>query len=160
MMPGGYNNNMQLFQTPDHVVILNEMVHDARTVPLDGRPHLDGVRQWMGDLRSHWDGDTLVIESRNFTGKTSSFDPGGTSSIGSGETLRLTERLTRVDADTLLYEYTVTDPHTFTQPFTVSLPMRKLDVPIFEYACHEGTYGLLNILRGAREDEQGKQSDR
>jgi hypothetical protein len=157
MMPSGYNNNMQLFQTPDHVVVVNEMVHDARIIPLDGRPHLDGIRQWMGDARGHWDGDTLVVESRNYTGKTSSFDPGATGSFGSGETLHLTERFTRVDEDTLLYEYTVNDPATFSRPFTVALPMRKLDMPVFEYACHEGNYGLLNILRGARADEAAQE---
>ena len=153
MMPSGYNNNMQLFQTPDHVVVVNEMVHDARIIPLDGRAQLEGIRQWMGVSRGHWDGDTLVVESRNFTAKTSSFDPGATSSLGSGETLHLTERFTRLDEDTLLYEYTVDDSTTFTRPFTVALPMRKSDVPVFEYACHEGNYGLLNILRGARADE-------
>jgi len=157
MMPSGYNNNMQLFQTPDHVVVVNEMVHDARIIPLDGRAQLDGIRQWMGVSRGHWDGDTLVVESRNFTAKTSSFDPGATSSLGSGETLRLTERFTRLDAETLLYEYTVDDSTTFTRPFTVALPMRRSDAPVFEYACHEGNYGLLNILRGARADEASQQ---
>ena len=157
MMPSGYNNNMQLFQTPDHVVVLNEMVHDSRIIPLDGRPHLTGIRQWAGDARGHWDGDTLVVESRNYTGKTSSFDPGATAGFGSGETLHLTERFTRVDEDTLLYEYTVDDPSTFTSPFTVALPMRKLEMPVFEYACHEGNYGLLNILRGARADEAAQE---
>ena len=129
------------------------MVHDARSIPLDGRPHLDGIRQWMGDPRGHWDGDTLVVESRNFTNMTSSFDPGATTGLGTGDTLHLTERVTRLDEDTLLYDYTVNDPSTFTRPFTVALPMQRLDLPIFEYACHEGNYGLLNILRGAREDE-------
>jgi hypothetical protein len=153
MMPSGYNNNMQLFQTTDHVVILNEMVHDARVIPLDGRPHLTVVRQWAGDGRGHWEGDTLVVESRNFTDRTASFDPGATAGLGSGETLHLTERFTRVDDDTLLYEYTVDDPATFTRPFTVALPMRKSEGAVFEYACHEGNYGLMNILRGARVDE-------
>lgn len=153
MMPSGYNNNMQLFQTSDHVVILNEMVHDARIIPLDGRSHLDGVRQWMGDSRGRWDGDTLVVESRNFTDFTSSFDPGATGGIGSGETLHLIERFTRLDENTLVYEYTVNDPSTFTRPFTVALPMRQLEQPIFEYACHEGNYGMLNLLSGARAKE-------
>ena len=153
MMPSGYNNNMQLFQTADHVVILNEMVHDVRSVPLDDRPHLSGIRQWMGDARGHWEGDTLVVESKNFTKKTSSFDPAATFGLGTGETLNLTERFTRLDEDTLLYEYTVDDPSTFARPFTVALPMQKLEQPVFEYACHEGNYGLLNILRGARVDE-------
>jgi hypothetical protein len=153
MMPSGYNNNMQLFQTTDHVVILNEMVHDARVIPLDGRPHLAVVRQWAGDGRGHWEGDTLVVESRNFTDRTASFDPGATAGFGNGETLHLTERFTRVDDDTLLYEYTVDDPTTFTRPFSVALPMRRSEGAVYEYACHEGNYGLMNILRGARVDE-------
>jgi len=153
MMPSGYNNNMQLFQTSDYVVILNEMVHDARIIPLDGREHLDGLRQWMGDSRGSWDGDTLVVESRNFTDFTSSFDPGATGGIGTGETLHLIERFTRLDENTLVYEYTVNDPNTFTRPFTVALPMRQLELPIFEYACHEGNYGMLNLLSGARAKE-------
>ena len=154
MMPSYYNNNMQLFQTPDTVVILNEMVHDARIIPLDGRPHLPkDVRQWMGDARGHWDGDTLVVETTNFTNKTPSFYSTITSSVGSGETLSLTERFRRVDANTLLYEFTVDAPMSFTRPFTAVIPMRKSDVPVFEYACHEGNYGLYNILAGARAEE-------
>ena len=146
---------MQVFQTPDHVVILNEMVHDPRIVPLDGRPHLPGdLRQWNGDARGYWEGDTLVIESTNFSDLVPSYNPTVASAMGSGEHLRLIERLTRVSADTLLYEYTVDDPVTFTRPFTVALPMRFSEVPMFEYACHEGNYGLLNILRGAREDDR------
>ncbi len=160
MMPSGYNNNMQLFQTPDHVVVLNEMVHDSRIIPLDGRPHLTGVRQWAGDARGHWDGDTLVVESRNYTAKTSSFDPGATAGLGSGETLHLTERFTRLDEDTLLYEYTVDDPSTFARPFTVALPMRRLDAPVFEYACHEGNYSMTNILGGKRMEELAEARER
>ena len=159
MMPGSYNNNMQLFQTPDHVVILNEMVHDARIIPLDGRPHLpDTVRQWMGDSRGRWEGDTLVIETTNLTENTGSFDPSYEQSIGTGLTVTLTERFRRLDTDTLLYEYTVDDPMIFTRPFTVAVPMRRNDTPIFEYACHEGNYGLLNILRGARSSAGAAQS--
>ena len=110
MMPSGYNNNMQLFQTPDHVVILNEMVHDARIIPLDGRPHLpESVRQWMGDSRGRWEGDTLVVETTNLTELTGSFDPSAMQAIGTGLTVTLTERFTRVDENTLLYEYTVDD---------------------------------------------------
>ena len=111
MMPSGYNNNMQLFQTPDHVVILNEMVHDARIIPLDGRPHLpESVRQWMGDSRGRWEGETLVVETTNLSELTGSFDPSAMQAIGTGLTVTLTERFTRVDEDTLLYEYTVDDP--------------------------------------------------
>ncbi|MYD72234.1 MAG: hypothetical protein F4W89_16045 [Acidobacteria bacterium] len=158
MMPSGYNNNMQLFQTPDHVVILNEMVHDSRIIPLDGRAHLpEDVRQWMGDSRGHWDGDTLVVVTKNLTEYTGSFDPSATLSIGTGLTVTLTERFTRVDEDTLLYEYTVDDPTIFTRPFTVAVPMRRNTEPVFEYACHEGNYGLLNILSGARAEEAESQ---
>ncbi len=156
LLPGGYNQNVQVFQTPDHVVILNEMVHDPRIVPLDGRAHLsDDVRQWNGDARGHWDGDTLVIESTNFTNKTAAFTLAlPPTAMGTGDNLRLIERLTRVNADVLRYEYTVHDPTTFTRPFTAAIPLRTSELPMFEYACHEGNYGLLNILRGAREDEQ------
>ena len=154
MLPSYYNNHMQLFQTPSFVVILNEMVHDARIVPLDGRRHLsDRVRQWMGDARGHWEGDTLVVETTNFTDKTPTFSASITSSVGSGETFTLTERFRRVDADTLVYEFTVDDPASFTRPFTAVIPMRRSDAPVFEYACHEGNYGLYNILAGARIEE-------
>ena len=159
LTPGGYNQNVQVFQTPDHVVILNEMVHDPRIVPLDGRPHLpEDMRQWNGDARGYWEDDTLVIESTNFTHLTASFNPNAMVAIGSADTLRLTERLTRVNEDVLRYEYTIDDPQAFTRPFTAAIPMRKSDAPIFEYACHEGNYGMLNILRGAREDEQSAAS--
>ena len=155
IMPSGYNNNMQLFQTPDHVVVVTEMVHDARVIPLDGRAHLPAhVRQWNGDSRGHWDGDTLVVETTNFTGKTASFNDNITTAIGTGETLHLTERFTRIDAETLLYEYTVEDPTAFTRPFTVAQPMRKNAWQMFEYACHEGNYGMTNMLTGARIQEQ------
>jgi len=155
VMPSGYNNNMQLFQTPEHVVVLTEMVHDARIIPLDGRAHLpEEVQQWNGDSRGHWDGDTLVVETTNFTGKTASFNDNITSAIGTGETLHLRERFTRVDAETLLYEYTVEDPTAFTRPFTVAHPMRKNLGQMFEYACHEGNYGMTNMLTGARVQEK------
>jgi hypothetical protein len=157
MLPSGYNNNMQIFQTGDHVVILNEMVHDARIVPLDGRSHLGpGIRQWMGDARGRWEGDTLVVETRNFTAKTGSFNPSVVGAVGTGETLRLVERFRRQDAETLIYEFTVHDPETFTQPFTASVPMRRSDELLYEYACHEGNYGLHNILSGARMEEAGR----
>ena len=137
------------------MAILHEMVHDARIVPLDGRPHVPtGIRQWMGDPRGHWDGDTLVIESTNFSAKTMSFNDSLTSGMGTGRTLHLTERLRRVDADTLEYEYTVNDPATFTRPFTAVIPMAKTVGPMFEYACHEGNYGLMDILAGARAEER------
>ena len=151
IIPGAYNQNIQVFQTTDHVVIYNEMVHDARIVALDGSPHLPGgIRQWMGDSRGHWDGDTLVIESTNFSARTLSFNDSLTSGMGTGTTLHLTERLRRVDAHTLEYEFTVNDPSTFTRPFTGMIPITKNEGLVFEFACHEGNYGLRNILRGAR----------
>ena len=153
IVPGGYNQNIQIFQTADHVVILHEMVHDSRIVPLDGRAPLpDDLRQWLGSSRGRWEGDTLVVETTNFTANTASFNPSVVQSIGSGETLHLVERFSRIDADTLLYEYTVDDPATFTRPFTVALPMKR-GSEMFEYACHEGNYGMQNLLSGARAEE-------
>ncbi len=152
MNPSAYNNNMQLFQTADHVVILNEMVHDARVIPLDGSDHLpDGVRQWRGDSRGRWEGDTLVIETKNFTDKTSF--------RGTGPGLYLVERFTRVEEGTLLYEYTVTDPASFERPWSVAVPMRKNDLPVFEYACHEGNYGMLNLMVSARSEDARKAAE-
>ena len=146
MRPSAYNNNVQLFQVPGYVVVLNEMVHDARIVPLDGRPHLaQDVGQWHGDSRGRWEGDTLVVDTRNFTHKTSF--------RGSTENLRLVERFTRVDADTLLYEFTVDDHTVFGSPWTAAVPMTKSPVPMYEYACHEGNYGMEGILAGHRADE-------
>ena len=147
MAPSAYNNNVQLFQTPSHVVILNEMIHDSRIVPLDGRPHLsENLRQWMGDSRGHWEGNTLVVETTNFLRETSF--------TGSSANLHLVERFTRVDADTLLYEFTVKDPLTFVGPWTAQIPMKKSDETLFEYACHEGNYGMFNLLAGARAEEK------
>ena len=148
MTPGGYNQNVQLFQTPDHVVLLNEMVHSSRVIPLDGREHIsDNVRQWMGDSRGHWEGNTLVVETTNFLRETS-FRNGVTTSD-----LKLVEKFTRTDAGTLLYDVTGEDPNTWARPWSYRIPMRANDMPIFEYACHEGNYGLENILAGAREKE-------
>ena len=155
MIPSAYNNTVQVLQTPDHVVILNEMIHEARIVPLDRRPHLEpAIRQWMGDSRGRWDGDTLVVETTNFTDKTASFNPTIQSAAGTGATLRLVERFTRTGAGTLRYEFTVHDPDTFTRPFTGVIPMTTADGPLFEYACHEGNYGMFNLLSGARVQEE------
>ena len=143
MTPSAYNNNVQLFQTADHVVLLNEMVHNARIIPLDGRSHLPPhLRQWVGDSRASWDGDTLVVETRNFLGETSL--------NGSSANLRLVERFTRVDADTLLYAFTVSDPTSWTGPWTAHVPMTRTDEPLYEYACHEGNYSMPSSLTGAR----------
>ena len=154
MVPSGYNNHVQIVQTPTHVALLNEMNHDVRIVPLDGRAPLPGsMRQWAGVSRGRWEGDTLVVRTTNFTDKTPSFSPTVASSLGSGATLTLTERFRLADAGTLIYEFTVEDPQTFTRPFTAMIPMQKSDQPVFEYACHEGNSGLMNILRGARAEE-------
>ena len=154
IMPGANNSHLQVFQTPDQVVLFTEMIHDARVVPLDGRPHLPpSIPQWNGDARGRWEGETLVIESTNFTSKRFSFSVGLVSAVGSGETLHLTERFTRLDADTLRYEYTVDDPVTFTRPFTAVQTMEAADGPLFEYACHEGNYAIPNALSGARAQE-------
>jgi hypothetical protein len=151
MVPSGYNNHIQLVQTPGYVAILTEMIHDVRIVPLDGRPPLPGsLRQWAGVSRGRWEGDTLVVRTTNFSDKTPSFSPTVASAVGTGSTLTLTERFSRVNENTLLYEFTVDDPVTFTRPFTAIVPMQKSDQPVFEYACHEGNYGLMSILRGAR----------
>ncbi len=154
----GYNTHVQIFQTPDYVVLLNEMIHDARIVPLDGRPHLpEGMRQWLGDLRGHWDGDTLVVDSTNFTDKTASFTTQQGRALGTGATLHLIERFTRVDADTLHYEYTVDDVTTFTQPFTAAIPLKQIEGPIFEYACHEGNARTMEVILSAgRAAEDGE----
>ena len=147
MSPSAYNNNMQLFQTPEHVAILNEMVHDVRIIPLDGRAHVPSrIRQWMGDSRGRWNGDTLVVETTNLTDQTMF--------KGSGKNMRVIERFKRVDVETLLYEYTIDDPESFERQWTAVFPMRRAEGPIFEYACHEGNYSMFNMLSGARADEK------
>ncbi len=152
MIPGTYNNNYHVVQTSTHVMILVEMIHDGRVIPLDGRPHLpENVRQLLGSSRGHWDGDTLVVETRNFTDNTA-FE-------GSSEHLRVTERFTRVDEDTIRYQFTVDDPSTWTRPWTAELPMRKSIGPLFEHACHEGNYPLYNTLAGARAEEKKAAED-
>ena len=154
LLPSGYNNNIQIFQTPELVALAIEMVHDVRIVPLDGRPHLPSTtRQWMGDARGRWEGDTLVVETTNFTDKIGSFST-STQAWGTGEYLQLTERFTRVDEDTLLYESTVENPTVFSRPFTISYPMALSPHALYEFACHEGNYGLYNILSGARAEDR------
>jgi len=171
MFTGPYNNYLQLFEFPGYVVIFTEMIHDARIVAIDppatgatggqvpssagGRvPSSDtgtstrppNLRRWQGDSRAHWDGATLVVDTTHFTDKTSF--------RGTDENLHLVERFTRVDAGTLLYQFTIDDPTAFTRPWTVSLPMTRSADMVYEYACHEGNYALGNILRGARDEER------
>jgi hypothetical protein len=142
MLPGVYNNNVQFVQTRASVVIVNEMIHDARIVPMDGRPH-GTLRRWMGEPRGHWEGATLVVDSTNFTAK-SAFR-------GSGERLHLVERFTRVDASTIEYRFTAEDPDTWTRPWTASFPMTRTNDLMYEYACHEGNFRSMEGLFRGRE---------
>ena len=147
LRPSAYNNNVQIVQAPGYVAMLNEMIHDVRMIPLDGRPHIGPrIRQWRGDSRGRWEGTTLVVETTNFTEKTN-FN-------GSTEDVRVIERFTRVAPDTLNYEFTVSDPRSYARPWTAAFPMTKTGEQIFEYACHEGNYGMTNLLSGARAEEK------
>ena len=149
MVPSAYNNNVQLVQTRDHVVILNEMIHSARIVALSGRPHPpDSLRSLAGDSVGHWDGDTLVVDTTNFS-QEAGFR-------GATTDLHLVERFTRVDRDTLRYEFTIDDPTTWTGKWSASIPMTRTDELIYEYACHESNYGLEGVLKGARYEDQLK----
>ena len=157
MIPGFYNHNYQILQTPDHVVILVEMIHDARIIPLDGRSHVpERVGQWLGDSRARWEGDTLVVETTNFSPKADERAISNNLHLvhASGQQLRFVERFTRIDADTIDYRFTVAEPLTYQQPWTASIPMSRIEGPLYEYACHEGNYGLSNILAGARNAER------
>ncbi len=158
LTPSAYNNNLRIVQTPDHVVLVTEMIHDARIVPMNGRPHLPSeIRRWSGDSRGRWEGNTLVIETTNFTDKTPTMqlpvtlanikESGG---VGSGKNMHLIERFTPVEEGRLLYEYTLNDPSTFASPFTVAIPMRATTDLMYEYACHEANYAMPGILKGAR----------
>jgi len=147
MLGGAYNNTYQIMQAPGYVMILVEMLHDARIIPLDGRPQLPpNVRQWTGSSRGRWEGPTLVIETANLNDKFA-FQ-------GASENMRLTERFTRVDDDTLRYQFTVDDPSTWTSRWSAEVPWKKDKGPIFEHACHEGNYGLYNTLAGARAEDK------
>jgi hypothetical protein len=152
MVSGPYNNLVQLFQTREYVAIYNEMNHDARIIPVDGRPH-GTMRQWMGDSRGHWEGETLVVDSINFRNEGTGRLP-RLLSPAFDENLRLTERFTRIDANVLVYEFTVSDPTLWTKPWTARIPMIKTDALVYEFACHEGNYGMVNMLSGARAEER------
>ena len=159
---GGYNNYYQLVQTQDYVAIHQEMIHETRIIPLDGRPHLPGhVRQWLGDGRGHWEGETLVVETTNVSPSQAigffpqALRPHQFASVPlPAGNLRLIERFTRVDADTLDYEFTIEDPTTFASPWTARLPMSLTDKQLYEYACHEGNKGMYGILAGSRATEK------
>jgi hypothetical protein len=152
VMPGGYNNGNQIFQSPGYVTIVNEMIHESRVVPLDRRPHLSpAIRSFLGDSRGHWEGDTLVVETKNIADR-----PGlGLNNTGASAALTITERFTRTSDTTLRYLVTVDDSQTWTAPFTMQLTLeRDDDYGMFEYACHEGNQAVRNILSGARATER------
>ena len=156
--PTGYNNNYQIVQNPDFVVILQEHIHDVRVIPLDGRPHLaPSIRQFAGSSRGRWEGDTLVVETTNLKGAFIRRWNRPENSLARGDlsdAARVVERFTRLGPDTLDYEFSVDDPGTWTRPWSGSLPMKRTEGPIFEFACHEGNHGLMNILAGSRAEER------
>jgi hypothetical protein len=154
MLPGPYNNDVQLLQTREYVVILNEMIHDVRLIPMDGRPRSgQNLHQWMGDSRGHWEGNALVVETINFTDERNF--------RGSGENLHLVERFTRVDNDTIDYQFTASDPTTWARSWTAGFPLTKMRDPLYEYACHEGNYrGMIGTLSGARAEENAAEQAR
>jgi hypothetical protein len=150
MTSAGYNQHVQIFQVPGYVGLFTEMIHNARIVPMDGRPH-GTLRQWSGDPRGHWEGDTLVVDSVNFRAGPPNFP------LASAN-MHLIERFTPVAPDTVLYEFTMDDPATWVRPWTVRIPLTRTDERMYEYACHEGNYGLYNILAGARAKERAQEA--
>jgi hypothetical protein len=159
MIPVGYNQNVQIVQTRDYVMVHNEMVHTARIIPVDGRPHhAQQFQSWSGDSRGRWEGDTLIVETTNFNGKTWNQFSGWSWAVD--ENLHLVERFSLIDADTVLYEFTVTDPTAWTKPWSAVVPLRRTTNLMYEYACHEGNEGMEGILRGARAlEREGKTGD-
>jgi hypothetical protein len=150
MIPVMYGNNYEIVQTPGFVVITYEIIHEARIIPLDGRPHLgSGVRAHMGDPRGHWDGDTLVVETTNFTAASAYRG-------ANPDTLRVVERFTRIAPDTIAWSATLIDPDTWTRPWTIAMPLSLDTQPLLPFECHEHNYGMANILRAARAAERGK----
>jgi hypothetical protein len=150
MLPEGYNSNLQIVQGPGYVAIEQEMIHDVRIIPTDGRPHVPkDVHLWLGDSRGHWEGHTLVVDTTNFTDRTAF--------RGSSENLHVVERFTRTADDTIQYQFTVSDPSTWEKSWSGELPISKIDGQVYEYACQEGNYGMRNILSGARATE-GKEA--
>jgi hypothetical protein len=159
MFPAGYNNAYQILQTPGYVVILHEMIHETRIIPVDGRPHLDkSIRLWTGDPRGRWDGNTLIVETTNFNDKgwiATNAASARIRGVPHSDALRLVERFTRVDADTITYQVTIEDPNVYTRPWTVAIPLiRDQSYQIFEYACHEGNSAIEHVLSAARAEER------
>jgi len=155
MFPAGYNNSYQILQTPGYVVIFYEMIHETRIIPVDGRPHLPAsVRQWNGDSRGHWEGNTLVVDTTNYNGKgwiATSAATGRIKGIPQSESLHVVERFTRADKNTILYKVTINDPNVYTQPWTLAIPLsREENYKIYEYACHEGNHAIENVLGAGR----------
>ena len=157
MLPRAYNNNAQIVQAPGYVVIVLEQIHEARIIPLDGRPHLPPrIRQYLGDSRGRWDGDTLLVETQSFADNVTGLQPWAnfSSGRGSGDRMRIIERFRRSDAKTIEYRMTVDDPQMYTKPWTVAIPMEQTDDLMYEYACHEANYGMTGILKGGRADDR------
>ena len=162
IVPAAYNNNLRIVQAGDHIVLYTEMIHNARIIYTDGRPHLPAeIQNWKGDSRGHWEGDTLVIETTNFTSKIPTvqlpvnlIDISKNGGVGAGDLMHVEERFTRISETRLAYQYTVTDLSTLAQPYTVALLMRATDDQMYEYACHEANYAVSNILKGARRAEK------
>jgi hypothetical protein len=163
MFPAGYNNAYQILQTQDYVVIFSEMIHEARVIPVNGRPHLPpGIREWNGDSVGHWEGDTLVVDTTNYNGKgmiATSAATGRVRGIHQSEALHVVERFRRVDVNTIAYEVTIDDPNVYSAPWKVSVPLtRNAEYRIYEYACHEGNYAMEDILRAGRAKEKAAQA--
>lgn len=159
MLPVQYSNGIQIHQSPGYVVIRNEMIHENRVIPVDGRPHVGSkITSYMGDSKGRWEGNTLVVETTNFNAKTAATNPGTSGSpqqnnVPTSEQMTIVERLTRVDHETIQYEATVTDPVVFTQPYKVSYPLKyEPDYQLFEYSCHDGNYALANLITGSQAD--------
>jgi len=158
MFPAGYNNSYQIFQTPGYVVIFYEMIHETRIIPVDGRPHLPpNIRQWNGDSRGHWEGNTLVVDTTNYNGKgwiATSAATGRIKGIPQSEALHVVERFRRVDPETILYRVSIDDPNMYTSPWEVAIPLsREENYKLYEYACHEGNHAVENVLSGGRAAE-------
>ena len=163
MLPAGYNNAYRIVQTPNHIAIQHEMIHDVRIIPLSDRPFIDdGIRQWMGDARAHWDGDVLVVETKNFHNRgwiASSAAGARLKGIPTSKALHVVERYRRVSASTIIWTVTIDDPNVYTQPWTISMPLTaEPDYEIYEYACHEGNYAVPNALSGQRVLDAGDAS--